>query len=130
MPKLKPGSTILFHDANVREGEFGIWLLWKELQDRPDMQCIELRNGHGLGIATLGTTAPAWHQDFIAIAPDLISQGLLLDDIAQLRSECVWGASDFRPYQIQLNEAKGHLNKVYSELSQAQSGLSPRPSLV
>jgi hypothetical protein len=128
MPKLKPGSTILFHDTNVREGEFGVWLLWKELQDRPDMQCIELRNGHGLGIATLGTTAPAWHQDFVTIAPDLINQGILLDDIAQLRSECVWGESDFRPYQIQLNEAKDHLNKVYSELSQAQSELSQAQS--
>jgi hypothetical protein len=124
IPKLKPGSTILFHDTNVREGEFGVWLLWKELQDRSDMQCIEVRNGHGLGIATLGTTAPAWHQDFVTIAPDLINQGILLDEIAQLKSECSWGESDFRPYQIQRNESKELLIKTQSELFQTQSQLS------
>jgi hypothetical protein len=124
MPKLKPGASILFHDTNVREGEFGVWLLWKQLQDRPDMQCIEVRNGHGLGIVTLGTTAPAWHQDFVTIAPDLINQGILLDEIAQLKAECVWGESDFRPYKIQLNEAKNLLNKTHSELSQLKSQLS------
>ena len=128
MPKLKPDSTILFHDTNVREGEFGVWLLWKELQDRSDIQCIEVRNGHGLGIATLGTIAPAWHQDFVSIAPDLINQGILLDDIAQLKAECVWGESDFRPYQIQLNESKELMIKTQSELSQTQSVLSQTQS--
>ena len=128
LPKLKPRSTILFHDTNVREGDFGVWLLWKELQERPDMQCIEVRNGHGLGIATLGSTAPKWYQDFEIVAPELITRGILLDEIAVLKSDCAWGASDFRPYQIQLNEAKEFLNKAQSELSQTQAELSQTQS--
>jgi hypothetical protein len=128
LPKLKPDSTILFHDTNVREGDFGVWQLWEELQRRPDMQYLELRNGYGLGIVTLGSEAPTWHKDFINIAPELISRGTLLDEIAQLKAECAWGESDFRPYSIQLQEKKDLLNKVQSELSQAQSELSQAQS--
>ena len=51
-PKLKNGGTILFHDWNVREGNFGVWKLWKVKEDKR-FQCMEIRNGHGLAIATL-----------------------------------------------------------------------------
>jgi peptidoglycan hydrolase CwlO-like protein len=54
----------------------------------------------------------------------LINQGILLDDIAQLKAECVWGESDFRPYQIQLSESKALLVKTQSELCHIQSQLS------
>jgi len=128
LPKLKPGATILFHDTNVREGDFGVWQLWKELQERSDMRCIEVRNGHGLGIATLGAIAPLWHQDFLTIAPELINRGILLDEIAQLKAACAWGESDFRPYPIQLLEKKNLLNKSESELAQTQSILSETQS--
>jgi hypothetical protein len=31
LPKVRPGGIILFHDVEVRTGDFGVWRLWEEL---------------------------------------------------------------------------------------------------
>lgn len=64
LPKLCQEATILFHDINVREREFGVWELWRQLKEDPLFSCLEVRNGSGLGIATLTAEPPDWHHEF------------------------------------------------------------------
>lgn len=85
--KLKEGGTLLFHDCNVREGDFGVWKLWQEISKRDDMQCIEVMNGHGLGIATLARDRPAWHYELECHLSALKVKGGLLNNLARLREQ-------------------------------------------
>ena len=47
--KLKNGGTILFHDWNVRTGDFGVWKLWDEIKNDNQYHYIEIPSGYGLG---------------------------------------------------------------------------------
>jgi hypothetical protein len=85
--KLKEGGTLLFHDCNVREGDFGVWRLWQEIRKREDMQCIEVMNGHGLGIATLARQKPEWHSELEGYLTALRVKGGLLNNLARLREQ-------------------------------------------
>jgi predicted nucleic acid-binding Zn-ribbon protein len=52
-PKLSSRAVVLLHDINVREREFGVFRLWKELQCRwPSFEFI-----HGCGLGILGVGA-------------------------------------------------------------------------
>ena len=55
-PKLSNRAVVVFHDTNVRERDFGVFALWKELcQERPH---FEFFHGHGLGILGIGNDLP------------------------------------------------------------------------
>jgi glycosyltransferase involved in cell wall biosynthesis len=61
LPKLGPSAVVLLHDVNVREREFGVWRLWRELCERyPHFQFL---HSHGLGVLAVGEhAAPAIKQ--------------------------------------------------------------------
>lgn len=121
LPKLRAEGTILFHDTNVRERDFGVWQLWQELQNDGNFSTLELRNGHGLGIATQASSAPDWHQELRLLAPTLQSRGGLLDALAQLKPEGTSGETDFRPYADQAREARAEAERTRSDLHHLQA---------
>jgi hypothetical protein len=52
LPKVSASGVILFHDTAERQGDFGVWRLWEELQAR--YRTFEFHHGHGLGVLTPG----------------------------------------------------------------------------
>jgi Methyltransferase domain len=48
LPKLKPGGILLLHDVGVRSKGFGVWKIWRELQEQS--RSWTFLDGPGLGV--------------------------------------------------------------------------------
>lgn len=57
LPKLATNAVVLFHDTNVRERDFGVFRLWKEIT--ADRLHFSFLHGHGLGVLAHGQDFPA-----------------------------------------------------------------------
>ena len=77
----------MFHDWNVREGDFGVWKLWNEIKETRAYKCIEIASGHGLGIATKSINEPGWHVELKDELEALKAKGCLLERIDLEREE-------------------------------------------
>ncbi len=113
LPKLNNSASILFHDINVREREFGVWELWQQLKEDPKFCCLEVRNGSGLGIATLTTDTPDWHHEFNENMGLLQSNGALYLELAvkhlslqQVQSANVILAADAEAMKLSLQQVQ------------------------
>ncbi len=55
-PKLSERAVVLFHDTNMRGGDFGVWRYWAEVSVRHPH--FEFLHGHGLGVLGVGRDFP------------------------------------------------------------------------
>ncbi len=61
LPKLSDRAVVIFHDTNVRHGDFGVWRFWSEVvQQYPGFDFV---HGNGLGVLAVGT---AVNPEFLA----------------------------------------------------------------
>lgn len=95
LPKLRPGSVVLFHDIAEHRDDFGVWKLWEELADRYEHFAFD--HGHGLGVIRLpggpalpdGALATLFARDGSARRSRMLDQiaakGRQLEDAARIR---------------------------------------------
>jgi Methyltransferase domain len=86
-PKLSARAVVLFHDINVREGDFGVWRLWDEL--RSGYPHFEFLHGHGLGVLGVGSDPPAAVTTLLRTTRDAAGVGRIREAFARLGSAVV-----------------------------------------
>ncbi|MGB7763152.1 MAG: TylF/MycF/NovP-related O-methyltransferase [Bryobacteraceae bacterium] len=65
-PKVRAGGIVLLHDIEVRQGDFGVWRVWEELQK----QYRTFSFSHSCGLGVIAKPGPAEYSGVLALLFD------------------------------------------------------------
>ena len=119
-PKLSTRAVVLFHDINVREGDFGVWRLWGELQSRHPH--FEFLHAHGLGVLGVGPDLPAAVTALFQTTRDTAESSRIREAFARL------GSSVVESMHFQAIQAKGEV--LQSEIARLGQEITGRDALI
>jgi len=124
--KLSGRAVVLFHDTNVREGAFGVWKLWAELQQ--EHPSFEFLHAHGLGVLAVGPEVPALVGALTGLH-DIKAVGAVRERFAQLGERCILDAQ-LRLQHGALVKSIEHYEAAATRLGVADAELAQmRPAL-
>jgi hypothetical protein len=107
LPKLSDRATVLFHDTNVRERDFGVWRYWAELSAA--YPHFEFDHSAGLGVLQVGRKVPHELQPLLALPPDSVGARDLKEMFSGL------GDAVFRTFELRC--ATDEVARLRHELS-------------
>jgi hypothetical protein len=70
-PKLSDNAIVLFHDTQVRHGDFGVYRFWSEIA--PHFPNLEFVHQYGLGVLGVGRNLPAPIKALLSLPPERIA---------------------------------------------------------
>jgi hypothetical protein len=70
-PKLSDNAIVLFHDTQVRRGDFGVYRFWAEVA--PQFPNFEFVHQYGLGVLGVGRNLPAPVKALLSLPPERIA---------------------------------------------------------
>lgn len=116
-PKLSDRAVVLFHDTNVRYGDFAVWKLWAELEQQ--FPAFEFPFGFGLGVLAVGANVPPAVLEFLEYAK---AQPEAVVDYFHRHGD----AAEVRKKHAEIDRLQGRLQELGSQLEHARAVVERR----
>jgi GT2 family glycosyltransferase len=110
-------AVVVFHDTNVREREFGVWRLFRELAER--YPAFEFDHSHGLGVLGIGPEQVPLVKALFDLSADPASSGTFRRRIAA-RGAAFQRQVENMDLQARLAGAEGRVAEAGAQAAQAQ----------
>jgi hypothetical protein len=114
LPKLSKRAVVLFHNTNVRRGDFGVWRFFDELKQ--SVPYFEFLHSAGLGVAAIGPDAPVAIMDLCRLTKDS-EVAIVRERFAQVGS--IW--TDVNARHVEIRELAARLGKAERAAAEKQA---------